>query len=99
MSEAMRFSIEKAPFAVPERILVRPTKVAPCWDRICSRERSCFAIAWQNSIRVHVGCACGVKHTRGWPGEAGDANMHFLATVMCLPYIQQHTARELSRET
>ena len=23
-------------------------------------------LAWQSRLRVHVGCACGVKHTRGW---------------------------------
>jgi hypothetical protein len=68
MSDALRFSnlqaFVRAERTVPERILGQ--RIAPCCDRICSRQRSHFAIAWQNNIRVHVGCACGVKHKRGW---------------------------------
>jgi hypothetical protein len=67
---------------VPERIVARELHRAVSGS--APRERSCFDIAWQNRIEVHVGCACGVKHQRGWTEQT--IQQALLASIMCLPH-------------
>ena len=62
-------------------------------------------LAWQNSLRVRYGCACGVKHTRGWPEQTTGCQRALSSQASCVhvPYRARHTytlmSGELSRET
>jgi hypothetical protein len=53
--------------AVPERILGSMSKkeLHGCTVLVTGSLPG-SDLAWQSRLRVHYGCACGVKHTRGW---------------------------------